>query len=72
MPDIELSTAPTTRSPYKRARLAHVSLGLDSDDDFLETPTFTTVQRHKNRAAQGTQDIRDALALVPAHNRTNE
>jgi hypothetical protein len=55
----------------KRARPA--SVNTDSDSDF-QNQGYTIVRRHRSRASQagrttqGTQDIRNALALVPQPN----
>jgi hypothetical protein len=53
----------------KRARPS--STTIDSDSDFLDPQGFTIVRRHQSKARQpgrtpqGTQDIRNALALLP-------
>lgn len=68
----ELGTISASKAPTrlrKRARLA--SVATDSDSDFIDQEGYTTIRRfqskasQKGKAPQGTQDIRDALALVP-------
>jgi hypothetical protein len=68
-----LSTANALARPRKRARPLRATIQSDSDSDFPDPHSFTLVKSRRSRTTtQGTQDIRNALALVPQPSPYNE
>jgi hypothetical protein len=70
-PESETEPKPLAKAPARpRKRARPASVTTNSDSDFLDQG-FIIVRRHRTKASQlsrttqGTQDIRNVLALVP-------